>query len=207
MKEHDEKLKKMEKFMEETLDEHGKSHLGVGWTSKEQQALMFDEFFYLLNKQKEPFSLNDLGCGVGDLYKWTQERSLPVSNYYGYDISARMVTEARKIYSDEVAIFEQAQAPTHTSDFSIACGIFNTRLDETEEAWAEYMRDMVITLKEKSRLGFAFNSLTSYVDWKEEHLFYADPLDWFDWCKRNVSRHVTLLHDSPLYVWTIVVRL
>ena len=37
-------------------------------------------------------------------------------------------------------------------------------------------------------------------------LFYADPLHLFDRCKRTYSRFVTLLHDYPLYEFTIIVR-
>ena len=54
--------------------------------------------------------------------------------------------------------------------------------------------------------ALAFNLLSTYVDWQEPHLFYGDPLFWFDHCKRNYSRQVALLHDYPLYEWTIVVR-
>ncbi len=56
-----------------------------------------------------------------------------------------------------------------------------------------------------SRLGIAFNCLTTYVNWKEDHLYYADPFEFFDFCKRNISRYLCLLHDYPLYEWTMLV--
>jgi hypothetical protein len=37
-------------------------------------------------------------------------------------------------------------------------------------------------------------------------LFYGDPLFFFDFCKRNFSRNVALLHDYGLYDFTIIVR-
>ena len=37
-------------------------------------------------------------------------------------------------------------------------------------------------------------------------LFYGDPLLFFDFCKRNFSRNVALLHDYGLYDFTILVR-
>ena len=45
----------------------------------------------------------------------------------------------------------------------------------------------------------------SDVDWKEDHLYYADPLFWFNFCRNNISKKVTLLHDYPLWEWTICV--
>ena len=61
-------------------------------------------------------------------------------------------------------------------------------------------------MAEQSRIGFSFNLLTSYVDWEEDHLYYGDPGVFFEYCKRKHSRFVTLLHDYPLYEWTIAVR-
>lgn len=201
------RLEKIKIFMEETLDKHGHAPLGVGWRSRENQFLRFDQFSSLFAGRYEPFSLNDLGCGLGGLYDWATERRLPVSRYVGYDISERMVVEARTIHKKSNACFVHSAVPTEIADFSIGCGIFNTRLDESEEAWAQYMRGVVSKLAENSRLGFAFNSLTSHVDWREPHLFYADPAEWFDWCKKNVSKRVALLHDYGLYEWTMIVRL
>lgn len=37
-------------------------------------------------------------------------------------------------------------------------------------------------------------------------LFFGDPLFFFDFCKRNFSRNVALLHDYGLYDFTILVR-
>ena len=37
-------------------------------------------------------------------------------------------------------------------------------------------------------------------------LYYADPLDLFDYCKRNFSKNVALLHDYRLYDFTLIVR-
>jgi len=39
-----------------------------------------------------------------------------------------------------------------------------------------------------------------------EDLYYADPCFIFDYCKRNFSRNVALLHDYELYEFTIIVR-
>jgi hypothetical protein len=59
-----------------------------------------------------------------------------------------------------------------------------------------------------SRLGFAFNCLTSYSDSDKlrDHLYYANPNELFDFCKRQYSRNIALLHDYDLYEFTILVR-
>jgi hypothetical protein len=59
-----------------------------------------------------------------------------------------------------------------------------------------------------SRRGFAFNMLTGYADADRMRpdLYYADPHAVFDRCRR-FSRRVALLHDYPLYEFTMLVRL
>jgi hypothetical protein len=55
--------------------------------------------------------------------------------------------------------------------------------------------------------GFAFNALTAYSDADRQRpdLYYADPLELFGHC-RTFSRFVALLHDYPLYEFTLLVR-
>ncbi|HAW53355.1 MAG TPA: SAM-dependent methyltransferase, partial [Flavobacteriales bacterium] len=43
-------------------------------------------------------------------------------------------------------------------------------------------------------------------DRKRPDLYYGDPCFFFDYCKRNFSRNVALLHDYNLYDFTILVR-
>jgi hypothetical protein len=56
--------------------------------------------------------------------------------------------------------------------------------------------------------GFAFTAQTVHSDrgWMRSDLSYADPSFWFEYCLRNFSRHVAVLHDYPLYEFTILVR-
>jgi hypothetical protein len=56
--------------------------------------------------------------------------------------------------------------------------------------------------------GMAFNALTSYSDpeFMKPDLYYPDPLQVFDFCKRNLSKQVALLHDYGIYDFTILVR-
>ena len=59
-----------------------------------------------------------------------------------------------------------------------------------------------------SRRGFSSNFLTKYsdADKMRPDLYYADPLFLFDYCKRNFSKNIALLHDYDLYDFTLLVR-
>ena len=68
------------------------------------------------------------------------------------------------------------------------------------------MKVVILDLDKNSKIGFAFNSLTTFVGWKDQNMFYADPSYWFNWCKEKISPRVTLLHVYRLYEWTIIVK-
>jgi hypothetical protein len=123
------------------------------------------------------------------------------------DISQEMLEAARGYTGGDprVALVDSPRL-TERADFSFVSGTFNVRMEADEAAWAKYVCDTLLHLKEMSARGFAFNLLSTYVDWKAEKLFYADPLFFFDFCKRHVSPRVSLLHDYPLYEWTLLVR-
>ena len=94
------------------------------------------------------------------------------------------------------------------ADYAVASGVFNVKQDASDEAWRTYIWETVADLAALGTRGFAFNALTAYsdADKRRPDLFYADPLEAFDRCKRSYSRFVTLLHDYPLYEFTIIVR-
>lgn len=190
----------------QSLKRYGAQSVGVGWTDPALHDLRFDKLMTVIEKGKERISVNDLGCGYGALYNYLIENGMSIESYRGYDISTEMLEQAREQLPEEcVELFNSPCLDKH-ADYSIASGIFNVKFRETEKAWKEYINQTLHNMHEYSHMGFAFNLLSSYVDYREEHLFYGDPLFYFDYCKKEFSSYVSLLHDYPLYEWTIVVR-
>ena len=95
------------------------------------------------------------------------------------------------------------------ADYAVASGLFNVKLDTPDAEWQQYMLDTVADLSSYGRRGFGFNVLTAYsdADRRRPDLYYADPLALFEHCRTSFSRRVALLHDYPLYEFTILVRL
>ena len=202
-----ETLNKIGDLYTKSLKDHGITAKGVGWTNEDRHQLRFDQLFYVCQNDKVPFSVNDLGCGYGALYNYLVDNKKELSHYYGYDISSEMLAQAKSIIPFKNAKFFQESILNTKADYTFSSGIFNVRFNETEEAWQEYVFKTIINMSEFSNKGFAFNLLSSYVDWKEDNLYYADPCMFFDFCKKHISRKVSLLHDTDLYEWTIIVRM
>lgn len=200
-------LADVERYYSRAFDAHGASAHGVDWRDDGSQELRFVQFERLLTNA-EPFSINDLGCGYGAFASFLAAREF-TGTYTGYELSARMLDHARGTFASHPTFRFLHGSDLEEADCSVASGIFNVRLGYAEKDWLDYVHQTIDDLANASRLGFAFNMLTSYSDshLQRENLYYADPRAMFDLCKRRYSRHVSLLHDYGLWEFTILVRI
>lgn len=201
-------LSRISELYSDNLERNGPVSTAVGWNTPESQRLRFEKLTSVVETGTGPFSVNDYGCGYGAHLDHLLGQNMKVNAYHGYDLSAKMLDTARSRLGDFEGELDLRQSTTieTEADYTFVSGTFNVRFDATEEQWKQFIRDKLDEIHRLSRKGFAFNLLSTYVDWQEPHLFYGDPLFWFDHCKRNYSRKVALLHDYPLYEWTILVR-
>jgi SAM-dependent methyltransferase len=197
------RLKAVRDLYEKSLRKHGATPKGVGWRDAPGHALRFERLAQLIDR-RGPVSVNDLGCGYGAFLEYLKGRGVKLSRFRGLDISERMLAEARRRHPSGEWILGSRLAAA--ADYSFASGIFNVRLKASRASWRRFIVRTLDELSRFSKRGFAFNLLSSYVDYREPHLYYADPREFFDLCKRRYSRKVALLHDYPLYEWTILVR-
>lgn len=189
------------------LEEHGVSSAGVGWPHADAHRLRFDKLASVFGPSSGRFSINDLGAGWGALFPYlVEERGFDVERYVGYEVSPEMLAAARATVTDSRATFVEASTATQDADYSIVCGTFNVKCDANDDDWLGYVLNSLRALAERSARGLAFNMMSTYVDWRNDILYYGDPGFFFDFCKRELSRSVALLHDYPLWEWTMVVR-
>lgn len=189
------------------LAQFGETPRGVDWNGEESQMLRFEQLSKIIAPSNS-CSVNDLGCGYGALFEFLSCRFDSIV-YSGVDVSENMIRAATHRYRDRSnATFVLSSEPNQIADYGIASGIFNVRLGRSDNEWRSYLEGTLDILDRSSRLGFSFNCLTSYSDSekKRDYLYYANPTDLFDWCKRRYSRNVALLHDYDLYEFTLLVR-
>lgn len=187
--------------------EHGETPRGVDWNGAESQLLHFEQLLKIISPP-EGFSLNDLGCGYGALCDYLSAHYRDFT-YNGYDINQDMIYAAQARYkANSNVCFISASAPLEMADYGIASGIFTLRLDRDDTECRDFLVSTLDAMDRTCRKGFAFNCLTSYSDEDkmQDYLYYPDPCDLFDLCKRRYSRNVALLHDYGLYAFTILVR-
>jgi len=200
-------LSEVATYYSEKLAQYGQNPRGVDWNGEESQTLRFKQLCNIVDTPNQ-FSMNDLGCGYGALYDFLTVEYGSFS-YSGVDVSEGMIRAAEQRYQDKSqARFVLSSEPEQVADYGVASGIFNVRLGRSDDEWRSYLEATLDALNRTSRLGFAFNCLTSYSDSDRmrDYLYYADPCALFDFCKRRYSKSVALLHDYGLYEFTILVR-
>lgn len=197
-------LSRVQEYYDEKLRIHGPTAHGVDWKSQASQQLRFEQLVKLIDHDRT-FTINDFGCGYGALINYLESCGFQFQ-YVGFDISSDMIAQARELHPGSSFVNDKGRLPQ--ADYTVASGIFNVRLSTGEAEWKNYMLDVIDTMNSLSKSGFAFNALTKYSDaeFMRSDLYYADPLFLFDYCKTKYSKFVTLLHDYPLYEFTILVR-
>jgi len=200
-------LKRVARYYAEKLERFGATAAGVDWNSTESQHLRFLQLLRV-GPEAGDQSVNDYGCGYGALADYLRDTGRRW-DYRGFDISESMVACARVLHDGfPTCSFTSDVDSLVPADYTFASGIFNVTLGHDPIAWREYVIDTLATLNRLSVKAFAFNMLSTYsdVDRRRSGLFYGDPLFFFDVCKRRFSPRVALLHDYPLYEFTMIVR-
>lgn len=200
-------LDQVKSYFDKRIHEHGASARGSDWNSETSQNTRFDQLLKVI-EGNDPFSILDYGCGYGALADYLVEKGLE-SDYYGFDILESAIDTADKAHAGKARrTFFADKSRLSVYDYVISSGTFNFRADHSFEAWTEFTISALTEFNAFSRHGFASNFLTKYSDAEKmrSDLYYADPLYLFDYCKRNFSKNVALLHDYHLYDFTLIVR-
>jgi SAM-dependent methyltransferase len=151
----------------------------------------------------------DYGCGYGALLAYLTKQGFLLTAYTGFDVSETMLKNAREIYEHIPNHYFISQpdllAPV---DYVIFGSIFNVKLDADPDAWQTHIFKTLDQAWNLAKKGMAFNILTTYssAEKMRPDLYYANPCFFFDYCKRNYSRDIALLHDYGVYEFTMLVR-
>lgn len=196
-------------YFTEKFDAFGPSPKGVDYNGPEAQAIRFEQLIKVIDPSR-PFSVIDYGCGYGALFDFIYKKGWEFK-YYGIDLIEKMVSAGRELHKDSPnAHFSVREGDVPACDYLLAGAIFNIKLDSAYNEWQTMITDTLHHMNGLCRMGFSFNMLTKYSDEdrmaQRPDLFFGDPLFFFDFCKRNFSQNVALLHDYGIYDFTILVR-
>lgn len=193
----DEKQLIIERY-NERLTTLGETAQALGWRDSAQQQLRFR-----LLAEISPLSgcsVMDIGCGFGDLLESITEAGAQNVRYTGTDLNPSLIEVAQKKHPSGTfhATTDLSQFADGSQDYVFLSGLFNFKIEDN----TGFMHDTIRESFRIARRGVSFNLLGSYVDFKEEHLFYHDEKEVFHFAK-SLTRFVTLRADYPLYEFTV----
>ena len=202
----DNPLDRVATYFAGTIQKHGATAQGAGWRDRQSQELRFSKLLHVTRGAKKG-RIVEVGCGWGAFALWAARQGFDFK-YIGYDISPEMISAARAACKDVAnASFECGSGPFAPADWVVASGAMSVRLDIPDAEWRKHVDKAIDAMAQSARLGFAFNFLTGYSDQdlKESHLYYPYPGEMLDSVMARHGRTAMLLHDYPLYEFTIVV--
>ena len=169
---------------------YGDSYKSAQWSNRETQEKRFEiltEISNLTNKR-----ILDFGCGTGDLASYFEKKNIAV-DYTGVDIVEELL-DCAKIKHPQHKFGKLAEFEGEKFDFIIISGVFNNKFDNNEQFYMETLS----TLKTRCNEGIAFNMLSKYVDYYDEHLFYEYPEKVFKFAKENITPYVVIRNEYEL---------
>lgn len=192
-------------YFESCLAKHGDSAQGVDYNGQKSQYQRFEVLSAIAPLAGK--SVLDVACGIGHFYDFLKENNLTPSHYKGVDITPGMIEHASKRHPNlEFSLMDILAAPAPEEpifDYVVCCGLFHLRANNSDEEWQEFCQAMIKQMFKYARYGLSFNMMTNQVDFRVDRLYYADPTEYFNFCRHNLSRRVCLRHDYPLYEFTL----
>ena len=124
-------------------------------------------------------TLLDIGCGTSHLKEFLDAHGLGHVMYSGLDLSPASLELARAKFPGvvyyEADILESAvDIPVH--DYVVMNGLFNFKASMSFEQMWSYMQRMLVRADSLCSRGFAFNVMSTCLDWQREDLFHL-PFD------------------------------
>jgi len=174
------------------FETHGNSAASVQYSDSVSQYKRFEILAAIAN---DLGSVVDVGCGLAHLYDYLQSTGFK-GKYLGLDFVPEFVEANKKHYEKNTACSFQVfdimkdQIPKGF-DYVLLSGVFNNKMPHNRD----FMFNGISKMFEACNKGMAFNAMSTYVDFQADNLYYSDPLEVFDFCKKNLSKKVCLRHD------------
>jgi len=198
-------LKAVEQYYESRITKYGATCRGVDWSDEETQTRRFETIFDLVQGDSRDEIL-DVGCGYGAFLGFLRNNGFD-GTYVGIDISASMISAAKKLYGQDSKASFMRCGPSQVADYSVvvASGLFNVRAGTEPQLWTNYVNQTVERLAQsaRSRMVLNFLSLHSDREKRDSDLHYESIGRVSDLLAHHIGRTQRIRQDYGLYEFTI----
>jgi len=173
----------------------------VGWSSKEEQATLFEAALWLASAPG--LSILDVGCGRADMYPLATQKGLV---YKGIDYNPNIINVAQQKYPGvSVETLDVLNIDAGADyDWVVGSGLFNIAIKDP----ANYAQAVVAKMYDKAKIGGAFNLLTGIpediADEDKRSIVVWEPAAWLSYLeltyKKVICRTDYLDGDTTFYI-------
>lgn len=180
--------RRIEEHYQALVRDHGDSHLAAQYSSRESQMRRFASLARVGDVTGR--SVLDFGCGTAALWQYFVARATAPSLYRGVDIVEDLLDVASE-NCPSGRFTTPAGLGNERFDYVFVSGVFNNRRAGNRKFWQSTVADLF----SRTDVGLAFNLMSTYVDYRDDALFYERPEFAFSFIKKHLTPYVTLHHD------------
>ena len=170
------------RFYNDSLNRYGNSDSrSVRWPVAAEQLIRFQALLGVGDVSQS--RLLDVGCGLGDLYKYLLQCQIEVT-YTGIDIVPELISAAQQRFPDgdfrNLDIFDVGQR----YDYVLASGALSFKVENNQH----YYQEMIRKMYELAKKAVAFNMLDNRIHSDDETYAAYSPIVIADFCSTFASR-------------------
>ena len=195
---------------EKCLKKYGPNHRGMDWPNRKDLDKRFQIMMeVVLPNSRKPVSILDLGCGVGLLVDYLKHKGILSNfNYWGIDLSKKMIDKAKKIHPDqkfEVRDILKKPISPESIDYIIMNGLLTEKVSLKQKQMEEFAKEIIKAAFLICKVGIAFNVMSTHVDWKRKDLFHWSLDKVVSFLVKECSRNIIIRMDYGLFEYTVYV--
>lgn len=193
-------LQQSSAYYTDRLRHKGTGPEGMDWRDRASQHLRFERLLAQLEPASDA-SLLDVGCGSGELLSFCHELGWRPA-YLGIDVSEEMVAACNRRFGPgtaETTTLADLARQGRQFDLVLASGTFNVRQTAPEALWRRFFHRSVVEMFALSRVAVAFNVMSSRVDYRYDHLYYAGVEEIAELADRCATHNFVIDHGYPLF--------
>jgi len=193
--------KKIEALYNDRFDNYKNDIKTVGWGSREDQTLRFEQLFRNLDLKGK--KILDVGCGLGDLTTFLNEKTSGNFSYIGIDIAKSLIDEANRLKAANNISFIHGEVFLINGkfDYVVESGALTYKIEDNILYTTKVMKKMFELSNEAACLNF----MTKYVDFELDKNFHYSPEEMFTHAI-NLTPHVAIFHDYRLWEFTLQLK-